>query len=218
VQERAAQMRVDLGGPETVFLSTDRLDYTKGIADRLRIYGELLRDGSLSPTRTAFVQIATPSREKLTEYAQLRQRIERLAGQLNGAYGRVGRPVVHYLPNAYSFDEMVSLYLVADVMVVTPSRDGMNLTAKEYVASRTDSRGVLVLSEFAGAAVELRESLVVNPYDDERMKAALVRAVTMTPAEQGRRMRSMRRHLAEHDIHEWMSSFLADLHAATAGR
>jgi trehalose 6-phosphate synthase len=172
----------------------------------------------LSPTSTAFVQIATPSREKLTEYAQLRQRIEGLAGQLNGAYGRVGRPVVHYLPNAYSFDEMVSLYLVADVMVTTPSRDGMNLTAKEYVASRTDGRGVLVLSEFAGAAAELRDSLIVNPYDDERMKAALVRAATMTPAEQGRRMRSMRRHLTEHTIHGWMSSFLADLRSATAER
>jgi trehalose 6-phosphate synthase len=217
IRARARQMRDDFGAPETLFVSSDRLDYTKGIADRLRVYGELLRDGRLSAATTAFVQIATPSRENLAEYARIRERIERLAGQLNGTYGRVGKPVVHYSPHTYTFEEMVSLFSVADVMVVTPFRDGMNLIAKEYVASRTDNRGALVLSEFAGAAIELSESLVVNPYDEQSMKTALVRAATMTGAEQGRRMHSMRRHLAENDIHAWLASLNTDL-LAFAGR
>jgi trehalose 6-phosphate synthase len=213
VRRRAAEMRADLGDPRTVFSGLDRLDYTKGVVDRFNAYGELLRDGRLPADRTAFVQFTGAHREDLPEYASLRARIEQIAGRLNGEYGRVGRPVVHYSRSRVRFDDVVALYVATDVMVVTPVRDGMNLIAKEYAASRIDDTGVLVLSEFAGAANELDGALIVNPYDAEALKAALVRAAAMDPAEQAQRMRRMRRHLMQHDIHRWCSSFLAAVRA-----
>ncbi|MGN6132047.1 MAG: alpha,alpha-trehalose-phosphate synthase (UDP-forming), partial [Nocardioidaceae bacterium] len=162
VQQRAKEIREQLGNPEHVLLGVDRLDYTKGIFDRLRAYGELVEEGTLSVDDTVFVQVATPSRERVEQYRLLRDEIDRLVGRLNGDLGRIGRPAVHYMHSSYPREEMAALFRAADVMVVTPLRDGMNLVSKEYVASRPDDTGVLVLSEMAGAATELGEALVVN--------------------------------------------------------
>ena len=123
-----------------------------------------------------FVQVATPSRERVEQYRILRDEIDRLVGRINGDLGRIGRPAIHYLHSSYPREEMAALYRAADVMVVTPYRDGMNLVAKEYVACRYDDDGALVLSEFAGAADELRQAWLVNPYDINGMKTALLEA------------------------------------------
>ena len=160
-----------------MFLGIDRLDYTKGIYARLRAFSELIRDDELDVEKAVFVQVATPSREQVEEYRVLRDEIDRLVGRINGDLGRIGRPVISYLHSSYPREEMAALYRAADVMVVTPYRDGMNLVAKEYVACRYDEDGALVLSEFAGAAAELRQAWQVNPYDMNGTKARAARGL-----------------------------------------
>jgi len=173
----------------------------------------MLRDGELDVEDAVFVQVATPSRERVEQYRQLRDEIDRLVGRLNGDLGRIGRPAISYLHSSYPREEMAALYRAADIMVVTPFRDGMNLVAKEYVACRYDDAGALVLSEFAGAAEELRQAYLVNPYDINGMKSALLEAFNASPKELSRRMRAMRKTVREHDVAKWADSFLTALQA-----
>jgi trehalose 6-phosphate synthase/phosphatase len=208
VQERAREIRRELGDPKIVLLGVDRLDYTKGILHRLKAIEELFADGVLSSPETVLVQVATPSRERIGQYQQMRQDVEVTVGRINGDHGTIGRPAVHYLHQSYGREELAALYLAADVLLVTALRDGMNLVAKEYVATRHDERGALVLSEFAGAAIELPQAFLVNPHDIDGVKAAIVRAVQISPREAQRRMRSMRRRVFEHDVARWASTFL----------
>lgn len=211
VQARAKQIRTDLGDPKTLILGVDRLDYTKGIERRFKAFRELLSEGRLSVPDTVMVQVATPSRERVEHYQSLRNKVEREVGRINGEYGQVGVPAVHYLHQSYNRAELTALYCAADVMVVTPLRDGMNLVAKEYVAARIDDRGTLVLSEFAGAIDELRQAFACNPHDLDGLKQTLLRAVRAPEAEVRRRMRMMRRHLRAHDVERWAASFLTAL-------
>jgi trehalose 6-phosphate synthase len=211
VQARAKQIRAELGDPKTIILGVDRLDYTKGIELRLKAFRELLSDGKLTVPEAVMVQVATPSRERVEHYQTLRVKVEREVGRINGEFGRVGVPAVHYLHQSYSRNELAALYCAADVMMVTPLRDGMNLVAKEYVASRADTGGSLVLSEFAGAATELRQAFLCNPHDPDGVKDALLRAVHVDDTEAKRRMRLMQRHLRTHDVGHWARSFLRDL-------
>ncbi|GLZ75859.1 trehalose-6-phosphate synthase [Actinorhabdospora filicis] len=211
VQQRARELRENLGDPETVILGVDRLDYTKGIEQRLKAFRELLAEGRLRVPDAVMVQVATPSRERVEHYKALRSNVEREVGRINGDFGRVGRPAVHYLHQSYRRDELAALYLAADVMMVTPLRDGMNLVAKEYVASRTDLGGTLLLSEFAGAAGELRQAYQVNPHDLDGLKATLMTAVEADPMDRVRRMRGMRRYLRGHDVRHWANGFLTAL-------
>jgi len=215
VRARAEQIRAELGDPKTVILGVDRLDYTKGIEQRFKAYRELLSEDRLSVPETVMVQVATPSRERVEHYQALRVKVEREVGRINGDYGRVGVPAVHYLHQSYSRSELVALYCAADVMMVTPLRDGMNLVAKEYVAARVDLGGALVLSEFAGAAGELRQAFLCNPHDLQSVKDALTRAVQVDQTEVSRRMRAMRRHLRGHDVRHWANSFLSALGVPT---
>ncbi len=210
-EKRAQEIRADLGNPKKVLLGVDRLDYTKGIYDRLRAFGELVEDGVIDPEDAVFVQVATPSRERVEQYRVLRDDIDRLVGRLNGDLGRIGHPAIHYMHTSYPREEMAALFRAADVMVVTPLRDGMNLVAKEYVACRYDDRGALVLSEFAGAADELRQAFMVNPYDINGMKDAIVTAMEADPKDLGRRMKAMRRTVSEHNVKDWARTFLAVL-------
>src|SRR4051812_34055005 len=214
VRARAAEIREALGNPSKVFLGIDRLDYTKGIHARLRAYAELVRDGELDVEDAVFVQIATPSREQVEEYRVLRDDIDRLVGRINGDLGRIGRPAISYLHTSYPREEMTALYRAADIMVVTPYRDGMNLVAKEYVACRYDDDGALVLSEFAGAAAELRQAYMVNPYDINGMKATIMEATRASARERRRRMRAMRKTVLEHDVKDWARRFLQVLEEA----
>ena len=157
------------------------------------------------------VQIATPSRERLESYIRMREEIERQVGAINGNYGRIGAPAVHYLHQSLPREDLSAFYAAADVMTVTPLRDGMNLVAKEYVAARVNGGGVLLLSEFTGAAKELKTALMVNPYDTDGVKEALRTALTMPPAEARRRMRSLRRHVLINDVDKWARRYLTAL-------
>ena len=149
------------------------------------------------------VQIAVPSREEDAHYQQERENLERLIGEVNGQHATVGRAPIHYLYQSVSPDELVALYLAADVMLVTPLRDGMNLVAKEYVACRVDGTGALVLSEFAGAAQELRGAILVNPHDLDGLKDAIRHGVTLDPGDAKARMRRMRQVIRRSDVHAW---------------
>jgi trehalose 6-phosphate synthase len=212
--ERATKLRESLGNPECVLLGVDRLDYTKGLARRLRAFRELLEEGRLTVGRHVLVQVAEPTRENVRDYAEFRDRIDRMVGEINGDYGEVGAVPMHYLHRHHDLEELVALYLAADVMLVTAVRDGMNLVCKEYVATRTDDTGVLVLSEFAGAAETLGEALLVNPYDIDGLKRAFERAVTMPGDEQRSRMAALRAHVAESDVHRWADAWLDALGVA----
>jgi len=210
-EERAASIRRDLGDPEVLFLGVDRLDYIKGLPERLIAIGELFESGEIDPDRAAFVQVATPSRERVEQYRQLRDDIDRLVGRINGDVGRLGRVPITYLHTSFTREEMAAFYRAADVMVVTPLRDGMNLVAKEFIACRKGDNGALVLSEFAGAASELRQAYLVNPYDINGLKVRLLEAMTDTPLNRARRMKQMRRQVFENDVNRWASCFLDDL-------
>jgi trehalose 6-phosphate synthase len=214
VSSRAKEIREQLGNPRHILLGVDRLDYTKGIYSRLRAYGELVAQGDLSLDDVVFVQVATPSRERVQQYRRLRDDIDRLVGRINGDLGRIGRPAISYMHSSYPREEMAAMFRAADVMVVTPLRDGMNLVAKEYVACRYDDEGALVLSEFAGAADELRQAFLVNPYDINGMKISMLEAIRSQPRERARRMRAMRKTIAEHDVRGWANGFLAKLREA----
>ncbi len=206
VQQRAKQIRDDLGNPERVILGVDRLDYTKGIDVRLRAFEELRAEERAGDT--VMIQLATPSRERVEHYQTMRNGIEQSVGRINGTFARVGHPVLHYLHQSLPRDELAAFFVAADVMLVTPLRDGMNLVAKEYVACRSDLGGVLVLSEFAGAAIELKDSVLVNPYDTDGVKNALYSALTMPAADARKRMRAMRRQVLAYDVDRWARSFL----------
>jgi trehalose 6-phosphate synthase len=211
VAARAEEIRSELGHPRQIVLGVDRLDYTKGIRQRLRAFGELIRDGDVKVEDAVFIQVATPSRERLGQYQEVRDDIERWVGRVNGDLGRIGWLPIHYLHSSYPREEMAALFRAADVMVVTPFADGMNLVAKEYVTARYDNTGALVLSEFAGASDELKSAFLVNPHDINGLKETLLAAMRAPRRDLSRRMRTMRRQVREHDIAWWADSFLKDL-------
>jgi trehalose 6-phosphate synthase len=208
IRARAAEIRAELGNPKVLMLGVDRLDYTKGIRHRMKAFGELLEDGIVTSEDVCLVQVASPSRERVDAYAQLRDEVEITVSRINGDFSHLGHPAIHYLHQGYPRNEMAALYLAADVMLVTALRDGMNLVAKEYVATRTDHDGVLILSEFAGAADELRQALLVNPHDIDGLKAAMLHAIKMPKRERATRMRALRRRVLTHDVQRWSATFL----------
>ncbi len=208
---RARALRADLGDPEKIIVGVDRLDYTKGIEHRLKAYRELLVDGRVKVPDTVMVQLAVPSRERVEQYRHLRDTVEREVGRINGDFARMGVPAVHYLNQSFDREAVAALYLAADVMVITPLRDGMNLVAKEYVAARADGGGALVLSEFTGAAAELTDAHQVNPHDLAALKDTLVRALEANPTQNRSRMRAMRRHVRTHDVTRWAQRYLRAL-------
>lgn len=201
----------DLGHPKVVLLGVDRLDYTKGLRQRIRAVGELFAEGRLDPAEVVFMQVATPSRERVEEYRRLRDDIDLLVGRINSEFGGVGRPPIVYRHAGFPRQTMAAMYRIADVALVTPLRDGMNLVAKEYVACHPGTDGALVLSEFAGAAGELRQAYLVNPYDLNGMKDVVMRAIEDPPAERRRRMRALKKQVATHTIDHWADHFLRDL-------
>ncbi|MGA7131600.1 MAG: trehalose-6-phosphate synthase [Mycobacterium sp.] len=208
IRKRAKEIRAEVGNPRKILLGVDRLDYTKGINVRLTAFAELLAEGRVKGDDTVLVQLATPSRERVESYQKLRDDIERQVGHINGEYGEVGHPVVHYLHRPVPRDELIAFFVASDVMLVTPLRDGMNLVAKEYVACRSDLGGALVLSEFTGAAAELRQAYLVNPHDTEFVKDAIEAALNQSGEEGRRRMRALRRQVLVHDVDRWARSFL----------
>ena len=202
-QTAAERLRGDLGKPDHVILGVDRLDYTKGIDLRLRAFEVMLQRHPELRGKVSFIQIAVPSREDVGEYQTIRRRVEEMVGRINGRFARASWTPIHYLYRSYSFEDLVGAYLAADVMMITPLRDGMNLVALEYVATRPENRGALILSEFAGAAERLTDALIVNPYDLDALAVALHTAVMMDAEEQGRRMSRLRRAVSRWDVYSW---------------
>lgn len=215
VSKRAKDIRRELGNPEVVLLGVDRLDYTKGIGHRLKAFGELVAEKRLEVPGAVLVQVASPSRGRVEQYKVLRDDIELAVGRINGDYGAIGHPAVHYLHQSYPQEEMAALFKAADVMLVTALRDGMNLVAKEYVAARHDGGGALVLSEFTGAADEMTQAIRVNPHDIDSLKASIMQAISMDRRSARRRMLALRRRVLEHDVTAWADEFLTTLGGRT---
>lgn len=217
-EDPAVQSEVKaLRGDESVRLlvGVDRLDYTKGIPRRLLSYEKMLRDHPELCERVRLVQVAVPSRIGVEAYQDFRALVEGLVGRINGHFGTPRWVPVHYIFRSLSEQELVALYRAADVMLVTPLRDGMNLVAKEFVASRTDGDGVLVLSEFAGASWELPEAIQVNPYDVDGMAESAYRALMMGPEERRARLAPLRVRVETYDVHRWAATFLEQLETIT---
>ena len=198
-------------GGTRLLVAVDRLDYTKGIPRRLLAFEALLRAHPELHGKLRLVQVAVPSREQVDAYREFRHEVDALVGRIHGEFATSTWSPVHHLYRGLAEDEIIALYRAADAVLVTPLRDGMNLVAKEFVASRPDGDGVLVLSEFAGAASELSEAVRVNPYDVERTADAFHRALTMPEEERRTRMAVLRERVLGHDVHGWASAFVAQL-------
>lgn len=207
----AKQIRSHLGDPDVVILGVDRLDYTKGIDLRMRALQTLLETRPDLIGNIAFVQIAVPSREDVEEYQRIRADIEGLVGRINGDLAEVGRPPIHYLYRSVPFEELIAYYRAADVMFVTPLRDGMNLVAKEYVATRYDNTGALILSEFAGAAEQLTQAFLVNPFDLNALASTLNDAIGTASVKGNAPMKALRRSVKRHDVFWWADRCLSAL-------
>jgi trehalose 6-phosphate synthase/phosphatase len=217
VEEKLRELRKQSGDVRIV-LGMDRLDYTKGIPERLRAFGLFLRKYPEQHRKVIFYQIVVPSRETIAEYQELKEEIEQLVARVNGEFGEPGWMPISYMHRSVPKAELLALYRAADVALVTPLKDGMNLVAKEYCTARVDGSGAIVLSEFAGAAPEMRGgALMVNPYDETGVAQALHEAVTMPPAEQKRRMRNLRRHISRFNLNWWRDQFFAAFEAAQTG-
>jgi trehalose 6-phosphate synthase/phosphatase len=201
-----------------LFVGIDRLDYTKGIPRRLLAFERLLRDHPELRERVRLIQVAVPSRQNVDAYQDYRAQVDGIIGRIHGAFATPNWVPINYIFRALPVTEVVCLYRAADVMLVTPIRDGMNLVAKEFVASRADEDGVLVLSEFAGADSELAESVHVNPFDTAEMAGAFHRAVVMPREERRTRMRALRRRVLRFDVHRWTRLCLGTLQRAADER
>ena len=196
---------------ESLVLGVDRMDYTKGIVERLLAIEQLLEEHPWHLERMTMVQIAAPSRMRISSYADLGRQVEETVERINGLYQTAHwRPVV-LINRQCNHEEVERWYKAADVCLVTSLHDGMNLVAKEYVAARDDENGALVLSKFTGAAVELHDALIVNPYDIAGVAEAIHEGLEMPRGEQRRRMRAMRRQVMEHNIYRWAATLLGDL-------
>lgn len=211
VASRAAEIVQGLGDCRIV-LGVDRLDYTKGIPERLAAFRHLLASNPELHRRIALIQVVVPSREDIPRYGELKSQIQRAVSEINGHYGEPEWVPVHYIHRALDRTELLAYYRAADIALITPLKDGMNLVSKEYCAARIHNDGVLILSEFAGAAFQLHHgALLVNPYHTRAVSAAIRRAYEMPLPEQRKRMRNLRSRIRSEDIYRWRDSFCRNL-------
>ena len=201
-------------GNRSLVIGVDRMDYSKGLPERFEAVGQLFDDHPELHGKVSVTQIAPPSRSKVEEYRELREQLDQLAGRINGDYGDLDWIPLRYLARSYTREELAGLFRVARVGLVTPLRDGMNLVCKEFVMAQTEEDpGVLILSEFAGAAEQLQSALIVNPYDRERVAETIYTALTMPVEERRERWQQLRQTVMEYDIGWWRNSYLHDLEA-----
>ncbi len=213
-RRHAARLIESLSGRRLI-LGVDRLDYSKGIDRRFNAYGRFLEQHPEHRAKVSLLQIASPSRGEVAEYKTMRQRLERMAGEINGRFADYDWVPLRYVNQTYAHGTLAGLYRAAAVGLVTPLRDGMNLVAKEYVAAQNpEDPGVLILSRFAGAAAQLKEALIVNPYDGDSMVDALRRALNMPLPERRERWEALRENVVRDSIDSWRDSFLAALASA----
>lgn len=214
VRRHIRSQRKKYGRRRKIILTVDRLDPTKGLVERLTAYQELLRANKRLRKKVVMVMLAIPSRTDIEAYKRLKTTIENLVKDINNTYGKRRWQPVHYMYQTVPFEELAALYRVADVAFIAPIKDGMNLVAKEYIASRPDKHGVLILSETAGAAQELTEALLVNPNIPTSLVGGLTQALTMKPKELQQRLRDMRKRLAANTIHHWKRAFMGSLESS----
>jgi trehalose 6-phosphate synthase/phosphatase len=210
VQASIAKLSGRLGKTKNI-LSIDRLDYTKGVLHRLKGFDLFLKNYPEFKGKVTLVLVAVPSRTKVKRYQSLKKNVDELIGKINGDHGKVGWTPIQYMYHSLPFHTLLALYRISDVAMVTPLADGMNLIAKEYIATKTDGKGVLVLSEMAGAVEELREAIIVNPNSVEEIAEALKKALSMPEDEQVRRNRTMQERLRNYDIKVWAHDFMNSL-------
>lgn len=211
VRRRKNEFRDLLGAGRKIILSIDRLDYSKGIPERLRAFDLFLRENPQVKDKAVLILVAVPSRTEVSRYKMLKNEVDNMVGSINGRHGTIAWNPIHYMYRSFGFEELISLYLAADVLFLTPLRDGMNLIAKEYVAARQDRTGVLILGEMAGTAQELSEAVIINPNDLQATSRALETALAMTRAEQKKRMATMQSRLRRYDIGRWTADFMERL-------
>ena len=210
VEKHANKIRSKIG-KRKIILSIDRLDYSKGIIERLEAFDLFLSENPHYRGKVTLIMVAVPTRTGVEDYRELRSRLEQLVGRINGEYGTIGYIPVWYLYRSLPFTELTALYNVSNVALVTPLRDGMNLIAKEFIAAKADEPGVLVISEMTGAAAELGEALVVNSCDKAAIVAAIREALEMPPEEQLERNRFMQERLRRYNVSRWSQDFLGAL-------
>lgn len=210
VQRHIRQLSARFGGNKLI-LTVDRLDYSKGILHRLKGFGVFLEEHPEYREKVSLVMIIVPSRDKVGKYADLKTRMDEMIGTVNGKYATIGWTPIHYFYRGVPFEELVALYHIAEIALVTPLRDGMNLVAKEYVAAKRERSGVLILSEMAGAAIELPEAILINPNDIEEIGTAIVRALQMPRTEQCKKLRRMQQVIARQTVGKWASDFVEEL-------
>ncbi|MCK9489163.1 MAG: trehalose-6-phosphate synthase [Xanthomonadales bacterium] len=215
-QRQAALQRLrDNLGQRQLLIGVDRLDYSKGIAERFAAFKRFLDEHPDKHGQVTLLQITPRSRDDVAEYRQMRARLNRLTGAINGAHATPDWVPIHYLNRSFQHSTLAGYYRLADAALVTPLRDGMNLVAKECVAAQdSDDPGVLVLSRFAGAACELRQALIINPYDPQEVAAGIARALAMSLTERQQRWRDLTASLRDNDINHWRDRFLGQLRQA----
>lgn len=208
VAAQVLQNYMDFKGQKIVF-SCDRLDISKGIPYRLEAIRHLLKRYPELHEKVTFFQVVIPSRTEIPGYQTLKNEIDRLVGEINSQFTKTGWVPIQYIFRSISRKELLAFYRISEIALITPLKDGMNLVAKEFVASNVDENGVLILSEFAGAATQLQhEALLINPYDIEELSDTIYKALTLSPQERRKRMRKMRRNIQRYDVFWWVRSFL----------
>lgn len=210
VQEKATQFRENFGSHQLA-LSVDRLDYSKGILHRLKGFAQFLEKHPEYRGQVSLVMVVVPSRDSVEMYADLKTKIDKMIGYLNGLYSSLDWSPVYYFYRGFPFEELMALYHIADFAIVTPLRDGMNLVAKEYVAVKRDNPGVLILSEMAGAAIELTEALIINPNDVDEIEGAFLDAMLMPESEKIRRMAKLEKTVSKQTVNKWARDFVNEL-------
>ena len=193
-----------------LILSVDRLDYSKGIFHRLVGFESFLIQHPEYHGKIVMAMIVVPSRDKVERYAEMKRKIDERISIINGKYAQVGWTPVCYYYHSFPFEDLVAMYSLADIALVSPLRDGMNLVAKEYIATKQKSNGVLILSEMAGAAAELSESILINPNDPDQIASAIYQAISMPEAEQKRRLKRMQHKVAMQTVNKWANDFITE--------
>lgn len=210
VQQKAIELKKNYGTHKLI-LSVDRLDYSKGILHRLRGFALFLERHPEYKERVSLAMIIVPSRGKVDQYSGLKTKIDESIGAINGKYSTINWTPVYYFYHSFNFEELVAMYHIADIALVTPLRDGMNLVAKEYLAAKRDAPGVLILSEMAGASIELRESIIVNPNDVGEIERAILQALEMPIDEQMRKLRLMQDDISKQTVDKWAMGFVLEI-------
>ena len=210
VKEHVKEIRKNIGD-ESIILSVDRLDYSKGILHRLEGFSQFLENHPEYLGKVSLAMIVVPSRDQVDMYADLKIKIDETIGNINGQYSELGWTPVHYFYRSFEFEELIAMYHTADIALVTPLRDGMNLVAKEYIATKHYNSGVLILSEMAGAAIELPDAIIVNPNDAEEINNSIYKALTMSEKEKKKRMRKMQKRVSTQTVKKWASDFVGEL-------